>query len=190
MLTAVSSFYTTNRTRILLFAVCFALITNIATIMVLFDQLEHESLCDEQNDFNNFIEGSHHQQLQSISEKSNEIIIPKPQKQLYPPQQSPKQLKTQKVENTSHTGKFGILSARGGKYKIFEFEPSEIKSTDWKYYLDYNIPQIHYNSHECNHLNFISSIFMNALEKLLHMRSYGWFIQYNCASYLQTEYRP
>eukprot|EP00483_Globobulimina_turgida_P006413 UN06423 len=31
---------------------------------------------------------------------------------------------------------------------------------------------------------------MNALSKWIWMREYGWFIQYDCPAYLQTEYRP
>merc|ERR1740123_2776158 len=86
------------QTRILLFAVCFALMTNIATIVVLFEQLEHESLCDQQNEFNDFIEPSI---AQSIV-KQEIIKIPKPNKII-----APKQEKNESKETS-------ILDWRGG----------------------------------------------------------------------------
>eukprot|EP01083_Nonionella_stella_P006495 18873_1 len=185
------SLYNANQTRILLCAACFALITNIATMVVLFEQLEHESLCDQQNEFNEFVE-SIHPPLQTV-QKNHQIIIPKPKLLKHPPtttttaKPAPRLPIKQADTELEEEKESSILDYRGGAYVRHEFEPSEIKATDWKYYLDLNIPKLH---SECNHKNYASHIFMNALSKWIWMREYGWFPQYDCPLYVQTEYRP
>merc|ERR1712228_61981 len=174
------------QTRILFGAVCFALITNIATIVVLFEQLEHESLCDQQNEFNEFVEDHHHQSIEQSITKSNIIKIPKPHKLDYPP--SIQANKKQKHKN--NTKEPSVLDWTGGEYEIHEFKPSETKVTDWKNNLNINEPQILASSKECNYKNYASSKFMNALLKWIWMRENAYFPQHHCPKYLQTEYRP
>ena len=210
MLSSIASFYNTYQTRILIFAVIFAVVTNIATIFVLFEQLEHESLCDQQKDFNNFVEGSnppHHREIkQKKSIKSEDLIIPKPNKLDTPPdppkpkeekpkttkkKEEPKQEEDIKGEqDTSIKKESSILDVKGIDYVIHDFGASEIKSSDWKYYLDYSLPKLSYNDDKCSHSKFVSHIFMQSLSKWIFQREYGWFIQYDCPLYLQTEYRP
>lgn len=174
------------QTRILFGAVCFALITNIATIVVLFEQLEHESLCDQQNEFNEFVEDHHHQSIEQSITKSNVIKIPKPNKLDNPPsmQANKKQKHKNNIKEPS------VLDWTGGEYEIHEFKPSETKVTDWKNNLKINEPQILSSSKECNYKHYASSKFMNALSKWIWMRENGYFPQHHCPKYLQTEYRP
>lgn len=226
MFTSVTSIYNTNQTRILIFAVIFAVITNIATIFFLFEQLEHEALCDQQNDFNDFVEDpslaiaksmhqeikSQHASIKTSNSKYTEIIIPKPNKLDSPPlkndikankdpqfkeqltSKKKKKKKSKPKQNTKDPKKenkeSSILDARGLDYVIHDFPRAEMKAVDWKYYLDYTVPKISYDVDQCNHKHFVSHIFMDTLNKWIFQREYGWFIKYDCPSYLQTEYRP
>ena len=198
MLKSIVSLYNINQTRILIFAVIFAVITNIATIFVLFEQLEHESLCDEQNDFNDFVEDfnpnrqikSHINSIQQSiknSLKSDQIIIPKPNKLDSPPdhwssnndkddnndaikddktekknskKQSESQLKQEKKDKEP-----SILDVRGDNYVIHEYPRSEMKATDWKYYLDHTLPKLSYTTTKCDPDKFVSHRLIQALRK-------------------------
>ena len=188
MLKSLLTFFNTYQTRILLIAVCFALVTNIATIVVLFEQLEHESLCDQQNEFNEFVEDNHSEFMQQPSDTASNIIkIPKPKKLNNPPSISIPEHTNDKTQKNTSTSR---LDWTGGEYQLHDFRPSEIKVTDWKYHLDINQPQLLSSSKECNYKNYASTIFMNALSKWIYMREYGYSPSYDCPKYLQSEYRP
>lgn len=208
MCSKLCSFYHAQQTRILLLAACFALITNIATIVVLFEQLEHEALCDQQNEWNEFVEGSGSAAVDIVSNRIDpqELTIPQP------PEERDKTMEAQKQHadaTTTAEGKgdskttsdkadkpLSITDVKGSDYRMHEFSSQSVRASDWEHVLKYTLPQnpVHLDpdqfSVECNPKKMVSHIFMNALSKWVTLREYGYFPLYDCPEWIQNEYRP
>jgi len=152
--------------RILLSVSCFAVMTNIATIVVLFEQLEHEAMCDEQNELNSFMEGAR----------------PLPDRRAVPPPEA----EGGPIEDSKERA-LSILDVKGSDYRMHDFPADSVRASDWKHVLKHSLPE---HPADCGRQRFASEALVSALSKWTARREFGWFPLYDCPSWVQGEYRP